>query len=530
MPIVMSKDEWDRIGRWSEHGKEDPEMNVNKRNEELRRARQEAAEAKNTNFYKRYVRRKREEQQRLMYSARDTIFKNKDAPKLLLGAVIETVVQKERLEQLKFLQEQRQREADQKRQDDDDVIRRAKEWHALNQEKKARRHDANKRHQREILDQANEVSERNRVEHETELNFQKLDNIKAKEEMAAIKNFEEKFKAAEKSRIWRDMERARHESVARRREQQARDLLDDKLMHVLLRARARVEARRKDTEKEIKEEKLRVLEQISHKLESGDAARDAKEQAILDKAIQEKQAIAETRRQSDERKKQQFREERRRAREQFLRDEAARLQDFNTTRQWDIMNRFKNAELYEDFQEDLRKEKARKIKEYREDILKLWREREDREAREKAETRYFYGELAESKLRRADNQLLAHAAALVEEAAMHDRPTRPIQRAVDRYCKLYRLYPMPELPHSQQEHFKEYAPRDCSQPDPDYKEPTPPPSLQPPTAGKTATALDGAKRDGLQDISKRNCANHIWDILKDPPRPFLGHHQMLYPS
>lgn len=60
-------------------------QNVNKRNEELRKARRDAAEQTNTRFYKRYCKRKIEEQERLMYSARDTIFKNKDAPKMLLG-------------------------------------------------------------------------------------------------------------------------------------------------------------------------------------------------------------------------------------------------------------------------------------------------------------------------------------------------------------------------------------------------------------------------------------------------------------
>lgn len=38
----------------------------------------------------------------------------------------------------------------------------------------------------------------------------------------------------------------------------------------------------------MKREKLRVLEAISAKLESGDADREAKEQAILQKAIKQK--------------------------------------------------------------------------------------------------------------------------------------------------------------------------------------------------------------------------------------------------
>ncbi|KAL4709307.1 hypothetical protein ACJJTC_013367 [Scirpophaga incertulas] len=120
MPIVLSKKEWERIGHWTHREKEDPETvrrrdylqyldatskamtkswpnsleNVNRRNEELRRERLLAAETANTTFYKRYVKRRQREQTRLMASARDTVFKNRDAPKLLLSAVIETVVQK----------------------------------------------------------------------------------------------------------------------------------------------------------------------------------------------------------------------------------------------------------------------------------------------------------------------------------------------------------------------------------------------------------------------------------------------------
>lgn len=57
---------------------------MNKRNEELRQARIQIAEQANTKFYTKYLRKKKEEQERLMYSARDVVFKNKDAPKQLL--------------------------------------------------------------------------------------------------------------------------------------------------------------------------------------------------------------------------------------------------------------------------------------------------------------------------------------------------------------------------------------------------------------------------------------------------------------
>ncbi|CAH2230008.1 jg20221 [Pararge aegeria aegeria] len=116
MPIAMSKEEWARLSRWA-GDREDPEVmrrrqcvqymnkmsqqmtkswpnsleciaaapqNVNKRNEELRRARVAAAEQANSQFYARYVRRHQAEQRRLMFNARDSFFKNKDAPKLLL--------------------------------------------------------------------------------------------------------------------------------------------------------------------------------------------------------------------------------------------------------------------------------------------------------------------------------------------------------------------------------------------------------------------------------------------------------------
>lgn len=59
-------------------------QNVNKRNEEERRLRAEQTESVNNKFYNKYLKRKKEEQKRLMTSARQIIFKNKDAPKLML--------------------------------------------------------------------------------------------------------------------------------------------------------------------------------------------------------------------------------------------------------------------------------------------------------------------------------------------------------------------------------------------------------------------------------------------------------------
>ncbi|KAJ8715325.1 hypothetical protein PYW08_005306 [Mythimna loreyi] len=500
MPIVIRKDEWNRINNWANFDAEDPEVvrrreyvkflnetsqvmtkawpnsleNVNKRNEELRIARNLQAEQTNTKFYARYLRKKKEEQERLMYSARDMVFKNKDAPKLLLSAVIETAVQKEREEQVKFLNERRKEEAERKREDDDEIIRKAKEWHELMALRKKRRWDANKQHQKDILDQAHEVAERNRTEYETELNLQKIDNILAREQMDALKKFDEEFRAEERARIFRAIEQDRKETRDRKREQDARDKMDDKLIEVLQKSRCRIEQKRKKTEADLKNEKLRVLEKISQRLESGDAVRNAKEQAILDKAVKEKNDLNEARHQALLKKQEQFRQDRMASRAKFLKDEEQRLRDFNTTRQWDIMNRFKNIEIYEEFQENLRKQKERKIAEYRAEILRLWKEREDREAKERADTRYFYGELAEKKLRAADNKLLTHAAGLLQEAKEHGRPDYALHRAIDAYCKLYRLYPMPDLPRSMQEHFTGYTPWDGSRPDRDYVEPPPP--------------------------------------------------------
>ncbi|PZC77497.1 trichohyalin [Helicoverpa armigera] len=525
MPIVMSKAEWDRIHHWRKSDREDPEVvrrreyikyldtashemtkswpnsleNVNKRNEELRQARIRTAEQANTRFYQRYLKKKKEEQERLMYSARDVIFKNKDAPKLMLSAVIETAVQKERAEQVKFLNERRKEAAERKKKEDDEIIRKAKEWYELMELRKKRRFEANKQHQQEIVAQAKEMAERNRMEHETEVQLQKIDNMKANEQMEIIRDFEEQFAADEKVRIFKDIQQSREEARAAKREQEARDKMDDRLIEVLLKSRCRIEQKRKKMEADIKNEKLRVLEKISERLESGDAEREAKEQAALDKAVAEKNAVDKARVEAQLKKEEQFRREKRESREQYLREQQQQLHDFNTTRQWDIMNRFKNVELYEDFQEKLREEKARKIKEYREEILRLWKERTDREAAELAESRHFYGALAEQKLRDADNKLLTHAAALLQEAKDHGRPDRPLHRAIDAYCKLYRLYPMPDLPASMQEHFKGYKTWDGSQPDPDYREPPPPP---PPVPEQHPTLTKTVRQDGLQPVDK----------------------------
>ncbi|XP_035444336.2 trichohyalin [Spodoptera frugiperda] len=529
MPIVMGKHEWDRINEWTKTDREDPEVvrrreyikyldatsramtkswpnsleNVNKRNEELRQARIQIAEQANTKFYTKYLRKKKEEQERLMYSARDVVFKNKDAPKQLLSAVIETAMLKEREVQVNFLKARREESEAQKKKDDEEIIRQAKEFEELQELRKKRRREVNLKHQKDILDQAHEVAERNRIEYETELNLQKIDNIKANEQMEAIKEFEEQFKSEERARIFRDIDRSRKETWARRREQEARDKMDDRLIEVLLKSRCRIEQKRKQTEADVKNEKLRVLEKISQRLESGDAAREAKEQAILDKAVAEKNAQDQARLDAQRKKEEMFRKQKRESREQFLREQEQKLHEFNTTRQWDIMNRFKNVEIYKDYQEKLREDKKRKIQEYKEEILRLWKEREDRDNKERAETRYFYGELAEKKLRDADNRLLTHAAHLLQEAREHGRPEYALHKAIDNYCNLYRLYPMPDLPASLQEHMGSYAPRDGSRPDPDYREPPPPPPAAAPAPlnKPTTSTAEPGKKDGLQPVT-----------------------------
>ncbi|CAK1587323.1 unnamed protein product [Parnassius mnemosyne] len=514
MPVVMSKDEWRRIVGWTDTGRVDTEAlrrkeyirylhetsramtkswpnsleNVNKRNEELRRARIEAAEQANTNFYKKYVKRKKQEQQRLLQDARDIIFQNKDASKMFLSAVIETETQYERGEQIKFLQKLRGQAAERKKQEDEDVSRKAKEWNELLEIQKRRRFEANMHYQKEIINQAREIEERNRREYETELTQQKMDNIKADEEMATIKKFEQEMREAEKSRTFADMQQRRREVQARRDERAARERMDERLLHVIARTSDRVDAMRKRTQHEMQKEKLRVLEQISQKLETGDAAREAKEQEILEKAVKEREANAEAQRQAQAKKQAQLRQERVETHKAHLQDEERRLHEMHTMRQWELINRFKNVEIYEDYTEKQRLEKEHKTKEYREELLRLWREREEREAREKQAWQRWHGELAEQRERHAVSRELAHGAALLQHAQRHGRPLHALRRAIDRYCKQQRLYALPELPRSLQAHFPQNAPRDrahCAR--------TPPLDEPAPAAPHTLAC----KRDGM---------------------------------
>ncbi|GBP30102.1 hypothetical protein EVAR_94945_1 [Eumeta japonica] len=151
-------------------------------------------------------------------------------------------------------------------------------------------------------------------------------------------------------------------------------------------------------------------------------------------------------------------------------------------------------------------------------LRQLMRERKEKEDKERADRQHFYGELAEQRLRREDDQVLRYGAALLEEARAHGRPEHPIHRAIDsvaldfireqhvlyfitenellhfflafaqasavsvinvhiaigverdyRYCKKYRLYPMPPLPKPLQRSFPHYKPVDKSRPDPPHQ-------------------------------------------------------------
>ncbi|CAG9129436.1 unnamed protein product [Plutella xylostella] len=501
-PLVMCKRDWDRLQRWSDMDKEDPEIirkreylqfladqskamtktwpnsleNVNRRNEEARRARYAAAEEANAKFYRQYVKRMKQQQQRLMHSARDTIFKNKDAPKLLLSAVIESVVQKERSEQVKFNNERRREANERKAKDEADIYSKAKHWHEENEEQRRRRFLANKEHQRELAEQIKEISDKNRRQYEEELSQQQEDNVKANLEIEAIREFEENLKAEEKARLHRATQQSLAERAGARAEAAARGRLQEQLQEALRRARARVQDRQRATERMIKEEKTKITRNITAALQSTEGERDAKEQASRDRAVKEKIALEDARAAAATQKQLQLRAERAAAHAQYLRDDAERIREVGAARQWEMLNRYKNNEVYEEFCEKQRHTKDKNTEEYRNTLIKQWQEREARDKAERDATRRFYGELAVKKMRAADNKLLTHAAALVEEARRHERPTFPIERAVQRYCLMNRLLPMPDLPSSQQEHFPRYRTVDLTKPDPDYKEPPSPPA------------------------------------------------------
>lgn len=72
-----------------------------------------------------------------------------------------------------------------------------------------------------------------------------------------------------------------------------------------------------------------------------------------------------------------------------------------------------------------------------------------------------------------------------------------------RYCKLYRLYPMPDLPASLAEHFKRYATRDGSKPEARYRKPPPPPPDAPDEEDLVEVASAAStNRNGLNDPIK----------------------------
>lgn len=57
------------------------------------------------------------------------------------------------MEQIKFLNELRRQEAENKRKSDDHIIQQAKEWNELNELRRKRRFEVNKQHQRDIQEQ-----------------------------------------------------------------------------------------------------------------------------------------------------------------------------------------------------------------------------------------------------------------------------------------------------------------------------------------------------------------------------------------
>lgn len=74
-------------------------------------------------------------------------------PFVFYRAVIETVIQKERMEQVKFNNKLKQQAEENKKRNEEQILKNAKQWHELQTLKKKRRFEVNKQHQKEILDQ-----------------------------------------------------------------------------------------------------------------------------------------------------------------------------------------------------------------------------------------------------------------------------------------------------------------------------------------------------------------------------------------
>ncbi|KAL6261602.1 hypothetical protein P5V15_006689 [Pogonomyrmex californicus] len=214
---------------------------------------------------------------------------------------------------------------------------------------------------------------------------------------------------------------------------------EDQALEVCREAKDRIQKIHKSVALKEKEEKARQMKIIAEQYVSPEKIREAKEQEILRKAIEEKEAA-----EMEKRKAQKEREEKMRAlmEEYRLHDAAIKTkqrQEEKHLKAWEMMQRFKKDEYDKQTNLEERKRQWQQKLEYRNEMRRdieekrIEKEREEvREAEAKAE--------AKTAIEKANQRILLYGDEVLEESK-GVRPLYPIIKAIEEIKKEIGLMP-----------------------------------------------------------------------------------------
>ncbi|KAJ4440073.1 hypothetical protein ANN_08205 [Periplaneta americana] len=402
-------------------------QNLRERRIAANKARLAAIEKRRNDVQKAFRKEQAAEKKKYLEDCQKALYYNKDNVKMLNQSLRFSEILRTRQEQIKFdkklkeLEEQKEKEyAEKCRQDAEEYIK-EKRLRKKKQLEKMQKH-------REDLQAQIREKEKNKLEEANETEKEREDLKNTKRELELAEECEAKEIAAKKHVYMQQIRDFFDQEREIKEERQHKEEIENKLIEIYGKARRRIEKMRKEKEKQLLNEALEKRGKIRDHLVQTFLKKEADEDILLQRAIAEKQAIAEEERQKKLRYQQQLKEERIQAYRDFLIKEEQIKKEKEEIRKWEMMQRFKENEANKEFYRQKQEKKSKDIEEIRKYYGQQIKEREEVIRQEREEDEKALKQTL--KLYDADDQgLLDYAKEIIEESKKRGRYLRPILQA-----------------------------------------------------------------------------------------------------
>ncbi|XP_075210881.1 uncharacterized protein LOC142318205 [Lycorma delicatula] len=296
----------------------------------------------------------------------------------------------------------------------------------------------------EAQEEFREYFENKRKEQEEKLKLERQDNINILKEIQTEKENAWKEAERKKTLVKEDVRQNRKMIEEYLEQKRLEEEEEDSAIKIHAATKKKIALIRKKKEQEMQNAAQERRNKIAMKLSNDEADRNAKEDAILQKAIEEKEALNEADISNKIAYKERLVNELKKERKAFLdREEQQRLTKKEEAK-WNLMQRLKQTEENDKFYKKKLIEKINKMQENR----AMW----DKQCEERAIAASEEREQDYNAVKRAvqwwedeDKEFLAYADRVLEDSKKKGRPLLPILKQVEIYKKENNLIrPLPQ--------------------------------------------------------------------------------------